>query len=71
MIFKSYEINQKQKIVLQKNIFLLYGENYGLKKEIAHTIKAFFAKDDEKVEKISLLESDILKNEENFNNLVF
>ena len=35
MIFKSYEINQKQKIVLQKNIFLLYGENYGLKKEIA------------------------------------
>ena len=71
MIFKSYEINQKQKIVLQKNIFLLYGENYGLKKEIAHTIKSFFAKDDEKVEKISLLESDILKNEENFNNLVF
>ena len=55
-ILKEFKVNKSsswKSIPKKVKDFLLYGENYGLKKEIAHTIKTFFAKDDEKVEKIS------------------
>ena len=36
MIFKSFEINNKN--FSEQNIFLVYGENEGLKKDIINTI---------------------------------
>ena len=38
MIIKSFEINKKVKILLNTNIYLIYGENIGLKKDIREII---------------------------------
>ena len=38
MIIKSYEILKKPASFLKNNIFLLYGENEGLKKDIKKSI---------------------------------
>jgi len=71
MILKSYEIEKsKSSIIIKKQIFLIYGENFGLKKEIGEIVKSIICEDSE-VEKISLFEDDILKNEENFYNFIF
>ena len=34
MIIKSYEIKKNKSNILKNNLFLLYGENIGLKKDI-------------------------------------
>jgi len=34
MIIKSYEIKKNKLNILENNLFLLYGENFGLKKDI-------------------------------------
>ena len=39
MIAKSYEIEKKPENFLNYNLFLLYGENSGLKKDIRESIK--------------------------------
>ena len=39
MITKSYEIEKNISKYIKYNMFLLYGENYGLKKEIQELIK--------------------------------
>ena len=39
MIVKSYEIQKKTNNFLKYKLFLLYGENYGLKKDIKESIK--------------------------------
>ncbi len=39
MIKKSYEILNKKFNFLNYNMFLLYGENFGLKKDIKELIK--------------------------------
>ena len=39
MIIKSYEIEKKVNNFLKFNLFLLYGENYGLKKDIENQSK--------------------------------
>ena len=70
MILKSYEIKKIQQSILEKKIFLFYGENYGLKKEIGEIVKSIICGDNE-VEQISLFEEDVLKNEENFYNFIF
>ena len=71
MIIKSYEIEKMKSSLIEKNIFLLYGENTGLKKEIKEKIKFLVNKKDSKVEEINLIENEIIKNEENFYNLIF
>ncbi len=38
MILKTYEIQKKNKNINEKEIFLLYGENMGLKKDIKELI---------------------------------
>ena len=38
MIIKSYEIEKKISDLLKYNLFLLYGENNGLKKDIRKII---------------------------------
>ena len=39
MIIKSYEIQKKISNFLKYNLFLLYGENDGLKKDVKESIK--------------------------------
>ena len=64
MIIKSYELN---KINLKKNnIYLLYGENEGLKNKAINDIFKEFSKNNYKYD-----EKEILDNKENFFNSVF
>ena len=39
MIIKSYEIKKYKPKILNYNLFLMYGENLGLKKDIRNLIK--------------------------------
>ena len=53
------------------NFYLLYGENFGLKKDIKELIKTETKRKDDTVEIISLYEDEILSNEENFYNFAY
>jgi len=70
MICKSYEIQKNLPNFLKYNFFLLYGENYGLKKEIKELIKKKVEQKDSKVELLSLYENEVTNNEENFYNSI-
>ena len=64
MIIKSYELN---KINLKKNnIYLLYGENEGLKNKVINETFKEFLKNNHKYD-----EKEILDNKENFFNNIF
>ena len=39
MIIKSYEVKKNSSNLLNYNFFLLYGENFGLKKDVREFIK--------------------------------
>ena len=71
MILKSYEINRNLKNLVKYNLFLLYGENEGLKKDIRENIKTEINKKETNIELLSLYENDIVENEENFYNSIF
>ena len=71
MIFKSYEINQKKKIFSKYNFYLLYGENFGLKKDIKEIIKNSAAQKDDDVEVLSIYENEIISKEENFYDFIY
>jgi len=71
MIKKSYEVEKKIFDLLKYNLFLLYGENYGLKKDIREIIKSEIKKNDSNVELSSLYEKDITDNEDNFYNSIY
>jgi len=71
MILKSYEIEKFKNNVENKNIFLLYGENYGIKKDIRNIIQTSINKNTPDLEKITLFEEDLIKNIESFYNLIF
>ena len=71
MIIKSYEILKNILKFLDYNLFLFYGENEGLKKDIVENIKAETIKKNKNVEFITLYESDILNNEEKFYSSVY
>jgi len=71
MIKKSYEVEKKISNLLKYNLFLLYGENYGLKKDIREIIKSEIKKNDSNVELSSLYEKDITDNEDNFYNSIY
>ena len=68
MIIKNYEIKKSLSSFLEKKIFLIYGENYGLKKDIKKIIFEKLQKKDP--EYLSLSEEEIVKNEETFYNFV-
>jgi len=70
MIIKSYEINNNFNF-LKYNYFLLYGENFGLKKELIDNIKLGLRQKEENIEKLILFENEILSNEDNFNDFVY
>ena len=71
MILKSYELRKKPKGLLKYNLFLLYGENDGLKKDIKELIKIEKKQQDTNIELLSLYENDIIDNEENFYNSIY
>ena len=71
MIIKSYEV-QKNSLNLSKyNFHLLYGENFGLKKDIRNIIKIAIKQKKDKIEMLSLYETEIINNEENFYNFIY
>ena len=59
MIAKSYEIIKNKSKFLKYNFFLLYGENYGLKKDIQKLIKTEFNNPSTNLEILTLYENDI------------
>ena len=71
MIIKSFEVQSQISILLKNNLFLIYGENNGLKKDIAEIIKSYFKKENSNIELLSAYEDDILENEENFYNSIY
>ena len=71
MIIKSYEVKKKKLDLLKYNLFLLYGENFGLKKDIKEFISKTLKEKDNNIEILSVYENEIFANEENFYNLVY
>ena len=71
MIIKSYEIQKNTSNFLKYKLFLLYGENVGLKKDIKEFIKTALKEKDNNIEIISLYEKEIIDNDENFYNLIY
>ena len=71
MIIKSYEIKIKISDLVKNNFFLLYGENFGLKKDIKEFIKQTLKEKDSQIEIVSIYENEILDDEENFYNLIY
>ena len=71
MIIKSYEVKKNKSIFLKNNFFLLYGENFGFKKDIKNFITSELKQKNDSLEISSLYESEILDNEENFFNLIY
>ena len=66
MIYKSYLVEQDFNS-LNKNFILFYGENLGLKNDFKKKIKL----NKGNAETVSLLQEDIIKDEDNFFNMVF
>jgi len=71
MIAKSYEILKNTLSFSKYNLYLLYGENDGLKKDILESIKKIVIQKEKDTEIISLSESDALDNDEKFYNILF
>ena len=71
MILKSYEIQRNLSNFVKYNIFLLYGENIGLKKDIRVSIKTVISQQDTNIELLSLDETSIINNEEDFYNSIY
>ena len=66
MIIKSYEVEKNIANFSKYNFFLLYGENVGLKKDIKEFIKKTLKQKNDNLEILSLYESEIMSNEDNF-----
>ena len=71
MIKKSYEIQKSINNFISCNIFLLYGENYGLKKDIRESIKNQIIKKEKNVEYLTIFENDINSGEKEFYNSIY
>ena len=69
MLIKSYEISEKNLNSL--NFFLIYGENIGLKQDIVKSVFELKEKKNGKYKKFEFEEEEIIKNQENFFNLIF
>ena len=71
MITKSYEIQNTKNNFLKYKLFLLYGENNGLKKDIREIVKTSLKKKDNDLEILSLFEKEVIDNKENFYNSIY
>ena len=66
MIYKTYELQKNLPNILKCNMLLLYGENFGLKKEIKEKIIKNKKQKNTTLEINSLYESDVAENENSF-----
>ena len=71
MIIKSYEIQNNLTNFLKYKLFLLYGENNGLRKDIKESIRKTVDQKGTTTELLSLYENDIIDNKENFYNSIY
>jgi len=71
MIIKSYELQKNSSNLPKYNFYLLYGENLGLKKDIRDMIKIAVKQKNDNIEMLSLYETEIINNEENFFNFIY
>ena len=71
MIIKSYEVQKNRSNLSKYNFFLLYGENFGLKKDIKDIIKIAIKQKNDSLEMLSVYENEIFDNEENFYNSIY
>ena len=71
MIKKSYEIQKNIVDIVKSNIFLFYGENHGLKKDIRELIKNKIIKKEKNIEYLTVFENDITNNEKEFYNSIY
>ena len=71
MIVKSYEIEKNSSNYLKYNLFLLYGENEGLKKDIRKLLTVAISQQDANIELLSLYENDIIHNEESYYDSIY
>ena len=71
MIFKSYEILKSSSNFSKYNIFLFYGENNGLKKDIRKSIINVKNMTKDNAEFLSFYENEIIDNEDNFYNSIY
>jgi DNA polymerase-3 subunit delta len=71
MILKSYELQKNSPKLLNYFFFLMYGENFGLKKDIRELIRAKVKQKCENVESLSFYEDEILGNVESFYNNIY
>ncbi len=69
MLIKSYEISKKNLNSL--NFFLIYGENIGLKQDIIKSVLELKEKKKEKYKQFKFEEEEVIKNQNNFFNLIF
>jgi DNA polymerase III subunit delta len=66
MIFKSYLV-EKNLDIINKNLILFYGENFGLKNELKKRIKF----QNKTAETINFFQEDLIKNKKSFLNEIF
>ena len=71
MIIKSYEVQKNSSNLSKYNFYLLYGENFGLKKDIRDIIKMSVKQKNDIIEILSFYETEIVNNEENFFNFIY
>ena len=69
MLIKSYEISKKNLNSL--NFFLIYAENIGLKQDIEKSVLELKEKKNGKYKQLEFEEEEIIKNQNNFFNLIF
>ena len=69
MLIKSYEITKKS--LDSSNFFLIYGENIGLKQDITKSVLAIKEEENVKYKQFEFEEEEIIKNQNNFFNLIF
>ena len=69
MLIKSYEVSKKN--LKNLNFFLIYGENIGLKQDITKSVLELKEKKGGKYKHFEFEEEEILKNQNNFFNLIF
>ena len=69
MLIKSYEISKKNLNSL--NFFLIYGENIGLKQDITKSVLELKEKKNIKYKQFKFEEEEIIKNQNDFFNLIF
>ena len=60
MIIKSYEIKKNKSYFTKNNLFLLYGENLGLKKDIRNFVISEIKHTNDSLEFLNLYENEII-----------